>query len=286
MKRYTRGAFVLGAVLSAAAALAGWQAARAQQTEPQSNAPDAMGTPGSGRAEAPRAQLGTTTPAVDPQAAAILQRMGNYLASLRSFAVRGDSMTEVVANDGHKLQILASSAVYVDRPNKLRSERHGPMADLTFYYDGHTIALYDQRRDVYASTPAPRNMDHMIDYAREQLGIEAPGADLLYTDVYQGLMDGVRSGEYIGEEEVEGRVCHHLAFRDDDVDWQIWVEAGDRPVPRRYVIVTKDVQSQPEYSVDLHDWNTDAKFPSGFFDFQPPPGAQRIQFLGNARATG
>jgi hypothetical protein len=279
MKRYTLGAFLCGAAL----ALTAWQSARAQQ-EPRGAAAK-LGTPGAGQAETQRREVRAPgTPEIDPRARAVLRQMSDYLASLRSFAVSADSVTEIVSNDGHKLQVLASSTVYVERPNRLRSQRRGPAADLTFYYDGNTVTLYDRSRNLYATTAAPHDIDDMIDFARAQLGIEAPGADLLYSDVYEDLMEGVRGATYIGESEVDGHPCHHLAFQEDDVDWQLWVDAGDQPLPRRYVIVTKDVPSQPEFAVDLRDWDASPTFPPGFFEFRRSPGAQRIEFLGASRA--
>lgn len=285
MKRYTVGAVLCGAALAIAGALGAWQSAGAQQNPAPPSSRSARPAPRAGQTEAPSAQAGTTTPRIDPQARAILRRMSDYVTGLRAFAVSADNVTEIVAENGQKLQVLASSTVYVQRPNALRSQRRGPAANLTLFYDGNTLSIYDQQRNLYATTQAPHDIDHMLDFARANLGIEAPGADLLYSNVYQDLMEGVRSATYVGEAEVDGHPCHHLAFSEDDVDWQIWVDAGDHPLPRRYVIVTKDFPSQPEFAVDLHDWDTSPSFPAGFFEFKPPQGAQQIEFLGASRAA-
>jgi hypothetical protein len=274
MKTTTMAVASCGA-LALAIALTTWPGARAQD--------------GAGRAgpEAQRRQL-RVNQEVDPRASAMMRQMSDYLASIRTVAVSADNVTEVVSNDGHKLQVLASSTVYVERPNRMRATRHGPLADLTFVYDGNEVTLYDARRNLYASTAAPHDIDQMIDFARGELGIDAPAADLLYHDVYGALMEGVRSGTYVGDADVDGHLCHQLAFRNDDVDWQIWIDAGDRPLPRRYVITTKDYPSEPQFTVALLDWDTSPSLPPGFFRARVPEGAQRIQFLGetSARAKG
>jgi len=220
---------------------------------------------------------------VDPRAAAVVRRMSDYLTNLRRFEVTADSMTEVVLDSGQKLQLVATSNVQLDRPN-LRSERRGELAHVTFYYDGDTITIYGQRQNMYAQADAPDDLDAALDFTRERLDADAPGADLLYSDSYEGLMEGVRSGIYVGPAEIDGVVCDHVAFQGEEVDFQLWVEQGERPLPRRYVIVTKDQQAAPEFAVDLHDWNLSPTFAAGTFSFEPPPGAQRIEFLEQVEA--
>ncbi len=226
--------------------------------------------------EAPRGAQGR----IDPQAIAVVRRMTDYLSALPAFSVTADSMFEIVLRDGEKVQEFARSQVAVQRPDKLRSERRGPLADLTLVYDGREIMLEGHRQNVYAVTNAPDKLDAALDYARDQLNIEAPGADLLYTDVYDGLMHHVRSGRYLGRAEIRGVTCDHVIFHAGKADWQLWVEVGDRPLPRRYEITTRDQRGQPEFAVDLQDWNVSPRFAPNTFAIAPPLGAQRVQFAG------
>jgi len=220
---------------------------------------------------------------VDPQAAAVVRRMSEHLGSLRAFRVTADSTTEVVLDSGEKIQMLATSNVALQRPNKLRSERRGPLTDVLFMYDGDRITLHGRGKNLYAQMDAPNDLDAALDFARDRLDIEAPGADLLYANAYEGLMEGVRSGRYLGLAEVDGVVCEHVAFRGEDVDWQLWVERGERPLPRRYVIVSRDVQGSPEFAVDLRDWDVGpTAVAASDFVFTPPRGAREIDFLAEA----
>ncbi|WP_169791344.1 DUF2092 domain-containing protein [Sandaracinus amylolyticus] len=229
-------------------------------------------------------------PAVDPEADRHLRAMSQYLAGLRSFRVDADSSLEVVLESGQKLQYLASSRVSVRRPDRLRSERHGALADLTLYYDGDSITLHGRRANLFATADAPRTLDQAIDFARDELDIEAPAADLLMSDVYRTLGAEAASGTYVGTAEVGGVNCHHLAFRGrSGSDWQLWIQEGATPLPMRYVVVSTDVRSQPQFAVDLHDWQTNAAMSDAEFAFEPPPGAQRIEFrrvLEERRAQG
>ncbi|WP_236515856.1 DUF2092 domain-containing protein [Sandaracinus amylolyticus] len=205
--------------------------------------------------------------------------MSQYLAGLRSFRVDADSATEVVLENGQKLQYLASSQVSVRRPDRLRSERRGELSDLVMYYDGDSITLHGRGQNVWATTDAPRNLDAAIDFARDELDLEAPAADLLMSDVYRTLSAEAASGTYVGTAEVQGVRCHHLAFRGrSGSDWQLWVQEGATPLPMRYVVVSTDVRSQPQFEVELHDWNTTAAMSDAEFQFEPPPGARQIEF--------
>jgi len=228
----------------------------------------------------PKQMAGPAPGAIDPKADAILKRMGHDLGALQSFKYVGESSTEGVLKDGEKLQFDATSQVAVRRPDKLASERRGEDRDIAFFYNGQEIALLGKKMNMYATTPAPHNLDAAIDYARDHLGLEAPAADLLFSDPYHALMQGVVSGKYVGEDDVDGVACDHLAFRGKDTDFQLWVEKGPRALPRKYVITSKDVAGAPEFTISLRDWQVDANLPDSTFNFVPPPGADKVNFSG------
>jgi hypothetical protein len=100
---------------------------------------------------------------------------------------------------------------------------------------------------------------------------------------YEELMQDTTQGRYLGLEPVDGVACHHLAFTGKEVDWQIWIQDGAEPVPRRYVIVSKNETGRPEFTVNLSHWQTEANLPDTLFAFQPPAGSRRIEFLPRAR---
>lgn len=218
-------------------------------------------------------------PRVASEADRVLREMSRYMTNLRAFEVKADSVLEVVAENGQKLQFLSSSKVMVRRPDRLRSERHDAERVATLYYDGNSITLFDEDANLWASTSAPPALDEMVVFARDNLGIEAPGADLLASDVYATLMEDVRSGIYVGREHIDGIPVHHLAFRNrGGADWQIWIREGAVPLPLRYVVVSTDVPSQPQFQVNLRDWEREAQISDADFEFEPPVGARQIEF--------
>ncbi len=222
---------------------------------------------------------------IDPKADDLLKRMSTELANTKGFSVDTSQVMEVVTKEGEKIQALAGSTLHVQRPNKLRTERVGPMGGGTLYYDGKTLSVFGKRDNLYASTPVPPTIDDMIDYAREKLSIDAPGADLLNSDPYKVLMDDVVSGRYLGEEPVGDRMCHHLAYRGNETDWQIWIEDGQHPLPCRFVIVSKKQPGEPEYQVSMTGFKAE-DLPPESFAFTPPQGATKIKFIQIAEQKG
>jgi hypothetical protein len=185
---------------------------------------------------------------------------------------------EYVLKNGQKIQFASASDVFVQRPNHIRANRVG-VADVEFYYDGSNISLFGRQKQYYATTAAPPTIDAMLDDVRTRLGMEPPGADLLYSDVYKGLMEDVTEARYVAPSVIGGTKTHHLAFRGKDVDWQIWIEDGDRPLPRKYLIVTKGTQGEPEFGVELSSWNVAPNLSAALFKFTAPPNATKVDFL-------
>jgi hypothetical protein len=223
---------------------------------------------------------------VDPKADELLRKMSKQLASTQSFQVDADHVLEVVTKDEEMLQFVARSRVAVQRPNQMRSDRIGRVADMTFYYDGKQISLVGKRTGLYATSPAPQSLDAALDFARDELNLDAPAADLLYSDAYAGLMEEVQSGTYVGNEPVGERMCHHLAFRSSETDWQIWIEDGPRALPCRYVIRSKRIKGTPTFQVELSNWKIAPRFEAKHFTFKPPVGGTQIEFVSRAPTNG
>ena len=119
----------------------------------------------------------------------------------------------------------------------------------------------------------------MLDFARTSLDVIAPGSDLLYVNAYEVLMENVTSGFVVGKGVVEGVRCDHLAFRGAGVDWQIWLQEGAQPLPRKWVITSTDIPGSPQFEVVMTKWNLAPQFGEKTFSFIPGPGAIKVDFL-------
>jgi hypothetical protein len=221
----------------------------------------------------------TPPSAIAPDADRLLHQMTDYLAGLQSFKMHSISVDEVVTTAGQKVQVLADSDIVLARPNRLQSTEVDSAAGLAFWYDGKTMTLYCKASNTYDSVPAPPTLDAMIDNARKEFHMEAPGADLLYANAYPALTEQVKSGQVVGHETVEGVATNHLAFQGDEVDWQIWIKDGPQPFPLRFVITTKTMKEQPQFTVTMTKWEPGAAVSDATFAFKPPAGAKKVNEL-------
>lgn len=225
-------------------------------------------------------QLGYAQDAgVDPQAEKILRRMSDYLASRQQFSLSTDNTIEVVLTSGQKIQFVNPATATVSRPNKLRAHRKGDITNQEFYYDGKSLTLYNPKENLYATTAAPAALEEMIDFAREKLDIIAPGADFLYKNAAEKMLKEASAGFVVGQSVVGGVKCTHLAFRGAEFDWQVWVEDGARPLLRKYVLTSKKVAGEPQFTVLVKSWDLAPKLGGREFSFAPPKGAKKIDFL-------
>jgi hypothetical protein len=71
----------------------------------------------------------------------------------------------------------------------------------------------------------------------------------------------------------------HYAFRQEGIDWQVWIEQGKTRLPRKFVITTMDEEGQPQYA-SLLKWNLAPAISDKTFTFVAPKDAHRIVFAG------
>ncbi|MGB5613458.1 MAG: DUF2092 domain-containing protein, partial [Sedimenticolaceae bacterium] len=128
--------------------------------------------------------------------------------------------------------------------------------DVDMSFDGKTLTLLGNNLNVYAQIDIPGSIDHLAHELREKHNRPLPAADLLMSDAYQALMEGVVDIKDLGSGVVGGVECDFLAFRAEEVDWQIWIAQGDDPYPCRYSIASKTVAGLPQYTVQLRNWKT------------------------------
>lgn len=219
--------------------------------------------------------------AIEPEAAQALRQMSDYLGSLQSVTFRADNTIDMLMPSGQQLQMGGNVDIAIRRPNRFRVNRKGDLGDQEFYFDGKTLTLYGKLVNYYATMTASQtvDIDTALEFAREEVGVVAPASDLFYQNAYQGLMEDVESGAYVGISTIGEVEVHHLAFRGREVDWQIWIETGDTPLPRKYLITSKWIAGAPQFTAVFSDWNTSAKLEDALFTFSPPPGVEKIGFI-------
>lgn len=209
-------------------------------------------------------------------ARAILKAATDYLGSQQVIEFSFDSDIEVITPELEKIQFTNSGEVLLQRPDRLRAHRVGGYADVALVFDGKVASIYGRHINGFAQFDAPGSVDQLIEALRAGHGVALPGADFLLTRPYEALVADVLEAKHIGRGVIDGVECEHLAFRNFDTDWQLWVEVGARPVPRKLVITSKTLNSAPQYTLRVKGWKTGFVPAPGAFKFNPPPGAARL----------
>jgi len=232
------------------------------------------------------AEVQEQAPAVDPAATKILKRMSDYVGGLKQFSVRTQNTLEDVLDSGHRIDVDVSAHVLIGRPNKLRAERKGDVVSQVFYYDGKTLTLYNPVDKVYATEPAPATIEGVLDSARESLGLIIPAADLVYRNSYDLLMQDVTFAAVIGKAVINGVKCDHVLFSRPGVDFQVWVPAAGKPLPRKYVVTDTATAARLSVVTVMSDWNVAPAAADDRFAFVPPKGTKAITFMHLDKASG
>ena len=214
---------------------------------------------------------------IEPKADAELHRMSDYLSSLKTFRVDTTTVDETKVNkDGQKIQVLADSQFAIRRPGEMRIDRVGPNGRVVFRDDGKQFSVVNSDKNIYATAPAPAKLDQAADDARRQLQVDAPGVDLLASNPYDALTDGITGARYIGLVPMGGGVmAHQIAVTKKNVNYQIWIKDGPQPLPLRYVVTGQDMRGSPQFTIQLHNWQPNAEVPDSSFAFTPPAGAHQ-----------
>jgi hypothetical protein len=211
----------------------------------------------------------TASASAQDDARKILKGMSDYVANQKGISVTYDSDVEVITSDLQKIQFTSSGEVSLVRPDKLRANRTGGYSDIELVLDGKTVTVFGKSISVFAQFDAPGSIDQVLDRLRDQSSLELPGADLLLSNAYDALTADVIDAKHIGQGIINGVEC-------EDTDWQIWIEVGPRPIPRKYVITTKSTTGGPQYTLRIKDWKADAQFGADAFVFKPPSDAKKV----------
>lgn len=211
----------------------------------------------------------------DPQALAVLPSLGKYLHGLAHFALSAESETDQTLDTDQVVEFHHRTDVLVVQPDKLYISVQQPTAARQFFYDGKQFALYDGQYGYYTNGSAPATIDALLDDIAARYGIELPLSDLFRWGSTTADEVGISEALVIGDEQLGGYTCTHYAYRQPDVDWQLWVRKGPAPLPCRLVISRRDVPERPRHSVNF-DWDVASVPAPGAFTFVPPANARQV----------
>ena len=221
---------------------------------------------------------------VDPDAVAALRDMSKYLTSLNTAEIVSNGSIDVVTDAGQRIQLdgltnykLRKPGFVIDFKSDLKNRR--------FYYDGKTFTEYTPDAGFYASVPAPSTNRETLAAMYQKYGISLPLEDLFrWADPNGHPDDQLKSAYQVGTATLDGVATDHYAFREGNADWELWIQQGDQPLPRKMVIVDKTDDARPTFTARL-DWKVNPPLSDKDFAFVPSASDKRIQ-LAKFQQTG
>ena len=224
---------------------------------------------GQGAAPAPQAK-------VDQAAVQAIQNMSKYLSSLNSFKLSTEGTLDAVTADGQRVQMDGSTQYAVKRPGfviKYASDKK----NRDFYYDGKQFTVYSPNLGYYATIPAPPTNREVLNIIYDKYGIRLPLEDLFrWNDTNAPRIENFRAAYNLGTVTLDGVKTTHYAFREPDVDWEVWIDQGDKPLPRKLSIVDRTDPARPAFTTRLN-WSPNAAVSASDVTFAPGPDAMKIQ---------
>ena len=221
-----------------------------------------------------------TSPGVkadEADAKRILKSMSDYLAAQQSISLEFDATLEVVTAEEQKLALALSGSLTLNRPDKIHVMRSAGFANVETWFDGKTLTVLGRNLNLYTQLDVPGTIDHLIDELRFTYNMALPAADLLLSNSYDELMAYVIDVKDLGSGVVGGVECDYLAFRTEEVDWQIWIAQGEHPYPYRYVITSKLISGGPQYTIQTRNWKTGGEVAETDFHFKNQTKAEKVE---------
>jgi hypothetical protein len=215
---------------------------------------------------------------LEPKAMDILKAASSRLAAARTMSFTAVVTYESPSRLGTPLAYTTKSEVTLQRPDKLRVVTLGDGPASEFYYDGKTMTAFSPGENLVAVAEAPPTIDAALKAAYDSAAIYFPFTDVMVTDPYKDLSDGLILAFYIGQSNVVGGTTTDMvAFANDNVFAQIWIGAEDK-MPRMIRAVYRTDAARLRHQLELSNWQLDLTVPGDAFASTKAGSAKPMPF--------
>ena len=222
----------------------------------------------------------------DAKALEVLKSMSAYTASLDQVKIKAVSLDDARLPDGLMVTNTSEINISIDRPASLHINRFDGVANKGLFFHNGELTVFDSAENFYAQAEVPEDIEAAMEFALEELDVEAPLMDMIYRDASTHLIGSENVILYLTDKaRLAGIDCHHIAIRGSEIDVQLWVEEGDKPLPRKIMITSKWEGGSPRFTANMW-WNSEPDISADIFEFRAPDGAVKISFAHAARSEG
>jgi len=230
-------------------------------------------------AQASAATTEAIAPDVDPRAVEALKKMSTYLTSLDTFRLISEGSLDVITVNDQKVQLDMVTTYLARKGTGLRIDWVSDQKNRQFFYDGKHFTLVAPTLGYYATVDAPPTIKELLAALYEKTGVELPLADLFRwaDDDHVDDIALLTSAFNVGTATLDGTATDHWAYRTDDYDFELWMEQGDRPLPRKMVIIDRTDPTLPAFTTRL-TWQTNPVLDPAVFAYVPTGKETAITF--------
>lgn len=262
MKQTSKTAFPLSvaALVCAAILAASGSMAKAQSTGTAASAP-------------------SDTPRLDERAIALMRRSAKFLAAQSAMSFNWFVSYDEVIDEREKITFMRSGSNLLVRDKGFYSRAEGENGVREWRYDGQQVAFVAPAENYYASAEFKQGFDALVDSARENMGSEIPLYAIMRRGLPERLEEGLKGAAYLGITRVADQEVHHLAFSEEEEDWQVWISTDEQqPVPLVIVGTEPKKLGWPQYRAYLTDWTFTPEYDAALFKYSPAEGDVKVSF--------
>jgi hypothetical protein len=219
------------------------------------------------------------SPSQSPEGLQVLKSMSEFIDGQKAFRISGHSSSDALLEAGLLVSNTAEIQLAYKEPGSMRFTRLYGAATDVLNIDQGLLLYFDSSTGYYATAEAPEGIDQALEFAFHELGIDLPLMDLVRTNAFDRMVDeGDRVLHVTDRARIDGVRCHQVVIRTPELDIQLWVQQGEQPLPRRVVLTDKWSQGSPRFVANM-EWDLSPTFDRDAFDFAPPTGAEKIEFV-------
>ncbi len=222
----------------------------------------------------------------DLKARELIRRVAEFYGGLDTVVVEA-TLSLKGAKEGEKPEAMSNTfSIAMRRPKQFAMAAKGDAIEMTVISDGDDLYTYDPQENEYTLEAAPDTLASILGLSGS--GVVRVGtmimAELFRDEPYKILVGQVQAQHYLGEEEVNGAKYHHVRFVHDEIDWEMWIDAGEKPLVSKVAVdiskVLKNIgagQMRIDMGITYKGWVINGELSDDTFTFVPPEGAQKVE---------
>lgn len=207
---------------------------------------------------------------LDQVAIDLMRESAEFLASRPAFSFTWFVSYDEVVEDREKITFVRSGSNLVVRDKGFFSRADGENGRREYFYNQKQFVISAPDENFYAAKEFNDGFEALVEKVRNATDTEIPIYAIMSRNLGNGLEQGLQGAAYLGSTNLAGRPVHHLAFSEQDEDWQIWISTDNTaPLPLMIIGTNTKQKGWPQYRAYLTNWNLKPKYDTAQFSFRP-----------------